>query len=67
MRSKNEDVNFCIFSDANHVDITDVLNSYGALHQVVLQPTRKDEILDIILTDLHTFYHSPLPVPPTPS
>ena len=64
VRSKNEDVIFCIFSDANHVVITDVLNWYGALHQVVLQPTRKDKILDIILADLHTCYHSPLLVPP---
>ena len=44
--------------------MSDVLNSYGALQQVVMKPTRKDEILDIILTDLHTSYHAPLPLPP---
>ena len=64
IRSKNSEVNFCLFSDANRVDMSDVLNSYGALQQVVMKPTRKDEILDIILTDLHTSYHAPLPLPP---
>ena len=39
VRSKCSEVNFCIFSDANRVDVSDVLHSYGALQQVVLQPT----------------------------
>ena len=58
------EVNFCIFSNANKVDVSEILDSCSALQQVVLEPTRKDEILDMLITDLHTHYHSPLPLPP---
>ena len=44
--------------------MSDVFDSYEALQQAVMKPTRKDEILDIIITDLHTSYHAPLPLPP---
>ena len=40
------------------------MNCYGALHQVVSEPTRKKEILDLILTDMHTKYHPPVNLPP---
>ena len=44
--------------------MSDMLDSYGALQQVVTESTRKDEILDVIITDLHTLYHAPICVPP---
>ena len=55
------DVNFVIGGDFNRVDLTDVLESYGALKQVITTPTRKDATLEAILTDLYTMYHPPPP------
>ena len=60
----NNEINYCIFGDFNKVPVDDVIDAYGVLQQVVKVPTRKDEILDLILTDLHTDYHSPVSLPP---
>ena len=58
IRSKyDNDVRFLIGGDFNKKDFGDVIDSYGALHQVVTQPTRKNSILEILLTDMATFYH----------
>ena len=57
-RFKNE-INFIIGGDFNRVDISDVLDSYGALKSIVSVPTRKSATLEVILTDLHTQYHPP--------
>ena len=65
VRSKNDNnINFCFFADINKTNISDILDSYGALQQVVTEFTRKQEILDVILTDLHTKYHGPICLPP---
>ena len=60
----DNEVNFLIAGDFNRVDITDVLDSYGALHQIISVPTRKSATLEIILTDLHTLFHPPTTLPP---
>ena len=64
MRSKFDNINFLISGDFNLTSHLDILDSYGALHQVVTESTRKDKILEIILTDLHTSYHKPVSLPP---
>ena len=52
-------VNFCIGGDINKTNYEDVLDSYGALRQCVTVGTRKDAVLSMILSDLHTLYHPP--------
>ena len=57
-------INFCIGGDFNHLDTTEILDSYGALQQIISVPTRKSATLEILLTDLHTLYHPPTTLPP---
>ena len=65
LRSKNDnDVSFLIGGDFNRLDISDILDSYGALKQVIPVPTRNNATLEIILTDLHTMFHPPTALPP---
>ena len=56
----------CFFfgGDFNRVDITDILDCYGALKQIISVPTRKSATLEILLTDLHTLFHPPTTLPP---
>ena len=60
----NHQVHFYISGDFNKVSVTQVLRSYGALQQVCSVPTRKNATLELILTDLHPFYHPPTCLPP---
>ena len=46
------------------MDVTDVLLSYGALHQVCKVATRQGAALQLVITDLHTFLHPPTSQPP---
>ena len=64
IRSKYESISFCIAGDFNRVNITDILDSYGNLHQVITVKTRKGRILEQILTDLKILYHPPSSFPP---
>ena len=65
VRSRNDnEVSFSICGDFNKYSYEDILDAYGALHQVVTEATRKEEILDIILTDLHIEYHTPISLQP---
>ena len=57
-------MNFLVAGDFNRLDVTDILDSYGALRQINSVPTRKTAILEIILTDLHTLFHPPTTLPP---
>ena len=41
-----------------------MLRSYGSLQQVCGVPTRQGATLELIITDLHTFYHPPTCLPP---
>ena len=65
MRAKfNNEIKFLIGGDFNRLDVSDILESYGALRQVCSVPTRKQATLDILITDLHTYYHPPTTLPP---
>ena len=57
-------LHFCVGGDFNKVDISDILESYGALKQIISIPTRKSATLEIILTDLHSLYYPPTTLPP---
>ena len=65
LRAKySNDIHFIIGGDFNRLNINDILDSYGALKQVISVPTRHKATLEIILTDLHTMYHPPTTIPP---
>ena len=65
LRAKfNNDINFIIGGDFNRLNVSDILDSYGALKQIISIPTRKTATLEILLTDLHTMYHPPTTIPP---
>ena len=50
--------------DANYLDIKALLRIESSLKQIVTFPTRKDSILDVIVTNLDQFYNAPQPLPP---
>ena len=65
MRAKyNNEAHFLIAGDFNRVGVQDILNSYGALHQVCNVATRKGATLQLVLTDLHNYMHPPTCQPP---
>ena len=65
LRAKySNEVNFLIGGDFNHLDTTDILDSYGALHSIISVPTRNSATLEIVLTDLHSMFHPPTTLPP---
>ena len=65
LRAKyDNDVNFLVAGDFNRVNIDDILDSYGALKQIISVPTRNTATLEIALTDLHTMFHPPTTLPP---
>ena len=64
LRAKyDNDIHFIIGGDFNRTNISDILDSYGALKQIITVPTRKAASLEIILTDLHTMFHPPTTLP----
>ena len=60
----DNDVNFLICGDFNRVEISDILDCYGGLKQIISIPTRKTATLSIVLTDLHNFFHPATTLPP---
>ena len=65
LRSKfDNEISFHLGGDFNRLNISSILNSYGALKQSVTVPTRKNAILEIIISDLSTLYHPPTTVAP---
>ena len=60
LRAKyDNEVHFICGGDFNRLDISDILDIYGALKQIVSVKTRKDATLEIVLKDLHTLFHPP--------
>ena len=55
-----------IAGDKNDLDESTILASDPALFQIVNQPTRKNSLLSIIITDLRRFYVEPKIVDPIP-
>ena len=64
IRSTQDNVHFLFGGDLNRLQLGDILESYGALKQFISVPTRNNATLEIILTDLHSFYHPPTTLPP---
>ena len=65
LRAKyDNDIKLLIGGDFNRLDISEILECYGGLKQVNSVPTRKNAVLEILLTDLHTLYHPPTTLPP---
>ena len=65
LRSKyNNEVHFLCGGDVNRLNITSILDAYGALKQCVTVPTRKTAILEVVLSDLSNLYHPPTTLPP---
>ena len=50
--------------DKNKMNISPLLNNNLKLKQIVSKPTRKNEILDVILTNLYPYYNTPIILPP---
>ena len=53
-----------ISGDRNSIEITRLLQIDPSLRQIVTKNTRNMKILDVILTNLHRYYHTPDIVPP---
>ena len=53
-----------ISGDRNSLDIPTLLNIYPTLGQMVKRPTRGFKVLDIILSNLESFYDEPIIVQP---
>ena len=55
----------CIIAgDCNDLNISLITSLDPAFRHIVSHPTQKDKILDIIVTDLHSFYEVPMIIPP---
>ena len=52
----NNDIHILFGGDFNRLDISEILNSYGAHKQFVSTPTRKNALLEVILTDLQPLF-----------
>ena len=60
----DNEVNFLFGGDFNRLNINSILDSYCALKQCVTVPTRKEAILEIVLSDMSHLYHPPTTLPP---
>ena len=60
----DNEIHFLLGGDLNRLKIEPILDSYGALKQVISTGTRKGATLENIITDLHSFYHPPTTLPP---
>ena len=60
----NNEVHFCFGGDFNRVDYSEVLESYCALQNVLQVPTRQGAKLEVLITDLHSWYHPPTTMDP---
>ena len=57
-------ISVLISGDFNRIDITDILECYGGLRQIISVPTRQSATLEIVLTDLQSMFHPPTTLPP---
>ena len=53
-------------ADRNSMDISPIINCGLKMRQIVDKPTRKNKILDVIITNVPDLYKSPVIVPPVP-
>ena len=64
IKSVYESISLVVTGDFNRTDISSLLDSYGALQNIDIKPTRKEQKLDLIITDVHTFYLPSVTLPP---
>ena len=57
---------FIIAGDKNDLKEAEIVSISDNFKQIVLQPTRKDKTLTVVITDLHLLYQEPRIVPPVP-
>ena len=57
-------VRYFVSGDFNKVNIENVLESNGALHQVCSVPTRNSSILELVITDMATMFYQPTTLDP---
>ena len=55
-----------ISGDKNSLDIKHILALNPTFRQSVTKNTRNGKILTILISDLHSYYHVPLVIPPVP-
>merc|ERR1711888_446386 len=60
----NNQINFVIAGDFNRSNVSEILDSYGALKQICSIKTRPKATLEIILTDIGHLFHPPTSLPP---
>ena len=60
----HKDPGIIISGDRNSLDISSLLSADPSLRQIVKQPTRGSNLLDIICTNLSRFYDEPQIIPP---
>ena len=53
-------------ADRNNMDLSPIINCGLKMRQIVDKPTRKNKILDVIITNVPDLYKSPIIVPPVP-
>ena len=63
VESKYPNSALIVAGDFNRLDITSIKKHFR-LKQIVKKPTRKNAILDLVLTNLHQFYDDPCTFPP---
>ena len=59
----NNEIKFYISGDYNKYPIQDILDSLGGLQNIQRSATRKGQILDLIITDMHISYLPTLTLP----
>lgn len=63
VRTEHPDCGIALFGDFNNLDISDLLNNHN-LTQLVDQPTKGSAILDLIITNMHSYYSKPTVLAP---
>ena len=66
MLTKYPNAGLVIGGDKNNLNIAPLLDGIPRVRQIVTQPTYRNKILDIMLTNMHTLYAVPMIVPPVP-
>ena len=66
LRTEHPQSAFLMSGDKNDLDDRKILCINPHFRQIVADKTRKDSLLTVIITDLHTFYQNPEIIPPIP-
>jgi hypothetical protein len=63
VRNTYPECGIVLLGDFNNLDISDLLSCHD-LSQVVTTPTRGSAILDLVITNIHSFYDIPTTIAP---